>query len=338
MPWPWSIRREYEGEQKKNGTNEKRRRPADKIEMESVWAPEWIEEHSNIQRPFMWRGFLHFSCRTIRYLNDEGGGGKKEKSFQNYIAGSDSGSNKEVIDQMILIDSSSGKTSRPCSPSVPCPPSFCPSPPYLHPRNSIVYYFTQFRVGQQIAPLAQGEELLLNFSWPLAAGFFCILFILFLFFACACVWLKSKRAVREESPPPPSPSLCRRRGRGGGGTSGNVLLPPFFCINQIMTLKSLQAAAVTTSKLRSPGLFTGSKPGNNGHRFSPEDAERKKKKRKKRDGGCFCWLSHYMAPLCEVASSHFYCPLPWKVFHPHRFPFCLVCTQCSASWAAVELR
>lgn len=48
---------------------------------------------------------------------------EEKKSFQNYIAGSDSGSNKEVIDQMILIDSSSGKTSRPWSPSVPCPPS-----------------------------------------------------------------------------------------------------------------------------------------------------------------------------------------------------------------------
>lgn len=42
-----------------------------------------------------------------------------------------------------------------------------------------------------------------------------------------------------------------------------------------MTLKSLQAAAAaaTTAEPRSPGLFTGSKPGNNGHRFSPEDTE-----------------------------------------------------------------
>lgn len=93
-------------------------------------------------------------------------------------------------------------------------------------------------------------------------------------------WLKSKTLVWEESLPPPS--LCRRRGGGGGGASGDVLLPSLFCINQIMTLKSLQSAAVTTSKLRSPGLFTGSKPGNNGHRFSPEDAERKKKKKKKK--------------------------------------------------------
>lgn len=171
-------------------------------------------------------------------------------------------------------------------------------------------------------------------------GDFLYFMFLFLFFASACAWgwLKSKTLVREESPPPPSPSFCRQRGRGGGGTSGDVLFPLLFCINQIMTLKSLQAAAVTTSKLRSPGLFTGSKPGNNGHRFSPEDAERKKKKKQKRKGrGCLCWLSHFMAPLCEVASSHFNCPLPWKVFHSHRFPFCLVCTSCSASVAAVAI-
>lgn len=118
----------------------------------------------------------------VRYLNDGGGGRekKKEKSFQNYIAGSDSGSNKEVIDQMILIDSSSGKTGRPCSPSVPCPPSFWPPPP--PPRNSIMYYFTQFRVGQQIAPQAQGEELLLNFSWPLTRRILFYFIYLILFF------------------------------------------------------------------------------------------------------------------------------------------------------------
>lgn len=75
---------------------------------------------------------------------------KREKSFKNYIARSDSGSNKEVIDQMILIDSSSGKKSRPWSPSVPCPPLRLP-PFYSPPRNSIKYYFTQFKAGQQIA-------------------------------------------------------------------------------------------------------------------------------------------------------------------------------------------